>query len=133
MADTVISTSTHATSGSGSNTAAGSVGSSDSGHAGPHVAGVHSHVSSLYHHGSSPRTRSFTVGPTVVIPGPSSGPLASCPCGDHSVTAISGPGETTCSPSCNSIDSIGGLNGTSNTEKLMPPGSIPECKVVEGS
>lgn len=63
--------------------------------------------------------------------GRTSGPLAPCSYGDHSVTAMPGPGETTCSASNNRSLSIGGLNGTV-VLPLIPPGSEPGKCVKEG-
>lgn len=45
---------------------------------------------------------STTVVSTVVAVGPATGTLATCSCGDHSVTAMSVPGETTKNTSNNS-------------------------------
>lgn len=85
-----------------SNSAAGTVGDSLSGYVGPTSAGVHMGTAivavseSVAFLDFACSTTSTAAGVTVVVTsGPPTGTLASCSSGDHSVTAMSVPGETT--------------------------------------
>lgn len=75
------------------------------GRRGPEVTGVHAVVSVLKHTAVVGTGADFIICPSTIMssggtavraPGTSTGTLVSCPYGDHSVTTMSGPGETTC-------------------------------------
>lgn len=105
-----------------------------SGYVGPTVAGVHIRVSPIKPRlsldGALPVTGSASVRTAVGSPGASTGTLVSCSIGDHSVTSMSGPGETTCTISNNTDDASGpksphGLKGSKNTFKHLNPINAP--------
>lgn len=133
---TVASASSPVVMVTGSNTAAGSVGSSDSGHTVPSGVGVPIGVASselvplMTGRNLLPLAATSAVGRTLVSSGSATGLFMSWALGDHSVTAMSVPGETPCTMTNNSDGADGfntmcGLNGTLVTLNSNPPGPDP--------